>query len=127
MFTVRVAGPGKTAWRVTVRADDPAAARAVLSARGHTVLGVEAGRLPRPRPRRRPPKACSNCAYDLRGLPAGDCFEVVCPECGVTNLPPAWPRTDWNDRARRWSMFALLTKTLIIVVITAVVLLWLLR
>lgn len=127
MFMVRVAGPGKTSWRVAVRADDPAAAGAVLAARGHTVLGVEAGRLERPRPRRRPAKVCSNCAYDLRGLPAGDCFEVVCPECGVTNLTPEHPRTGRNDGARHWRTFALLSKTLVIVVITAVVLLWLLR
>lgn len=126
LYMVRVAGPGNTSWRVAVRAGDPVAAAVVLSARGHIVLGVEPGRLEKPKNRRPVAKACSNCAYDLRSLPVGSCREVVCPECGVTNLPVEFPQIEaLRDRRRDWRLTMMFVKVLVVVIGALLLLAWL--
>ena len=37
------------------------------------------------RPRIHTPGYCSNCRYDLRGLPDDDSGHRICPECGQEN------------------------------------------
>jgi hypothetical protein len=104
LFTVRIAGPGKTAWQVAVRAEDEAAAIAKLAERGHSVIGISIG-YERPKVLRgaRPPQKCANCGYDLRNLPVGEGKEITCPECGVVNGPVELPGLDAiSQKRRRW-------------------------
>jgi predicted nucleic acid-binding Zn ribbon protein len=88
LFTVVVRGPGKSRWGIVVRAPDEAAARASVDARGHTVDAVR----PRGRHAEMPRLVlggCVRCGYSLARLPGGAAGEVMCPECGVINVPGA--------------------------------------
>lgn len=38
---------------------------------------------------------CIACKYDLTGQSPGQLGEVLCPECGVKNLPPAQNNPNW--------------------------------
>lgn len=89
LFTVRVAGPGTSHWGVVVRAAGEDAASASVAARGHRVVGVKRGMAARPARERPLLGQCVRCGYSLARLPEGEAGEVMCPECGVINVPGA--------------------------------------
>lgn len=89
LFTVVVAGPGKLRWGIVVRAADAASARANVEARGHKAIAVRHGAGKGPPATRLTLGACIRCGYTLARLPAGAAGEVMCPECGVINVPKA--------------------------------------
>lgn len=118
LFTVVVAGPGKIRWGVVVRAADEAAAAGNVESRGHAVLSVRAG-LARPPHERFPRSTCIRCGYSLVDLPAGAASEIMCPECGVINVPDATPERVVRQRIRtrrmRWWLWGALAMFLLLV------------
>jgi hypothetical protein len=87
LFTVVVRHNEKIRWGVVVRAADEGAARALVEAQGHTVEVV------RPGMAAGGPGSvlggCERCGYSLVRLPRGAAGEVMCPECGMINVPGA--------------------------------------
>jgi hypothetical protein len=121
LYAVSVQGPGRTRWRVLVRAESEDAAAANVASRGHTVLGVSEGVVRTPPIECRARGACIRCGYTLAHLPAGDAGEIMCPECGVINVPDALTLRVAEHRARRRG----LRLSLWLVIVAAVLLLWL--
>lgn len=124
LFSVRVTA-GHDHWRVLVRAATDVAAAEKVTSRGHQVVLVETARAEDLRlgGPRKAPTICLNCQYSLRGLGHGEAMEVLCPECGVTNLPMELPaKIDVVGKRRRiryirrgaWAFAALMIAALII-------------
>lgn len=97
-------------WGIVLRATDADAARAMAAARGHRVLDVCEGQRRAEIPKPGVPGACIRCGYTLLQIPVGAAGEVMCPECGVVNLPTT-PLEELHDpvirRSRRTSLFML--------------------
>jgi hypothetical protein len=96
LYRVTVAIPGGRSWSVLVRAVDEESAVGAVRARGHSVVGVAAGEMPK-RAEAPPRTSCLNCGYILKNLPVGDAGEVQCPECGVVNTPDACTDSLWSE------------------------------
>jgi ribosomal protein S27E len=96
LYRVTVAIPSGRSWNVLVRAVDAESAIGAIRARGHAVVGVTAGKMPR-RVSASPRISCLNCDYVLTKLPVGDAGEVQCPECGVINTPLGGEDSLWSE------------------------------
>jgi phage FluMu protein Com len=125
VFTVVVAGPGRLRWGVVVRASGEEEARASAERRGHQVLAVRAGATPGAAATR-VLGACIRCGYSLARLPAGAAGEVMCPECGIINVPtaPLEARLGVLQRQRRLLRLVTyaLVGALVMIVVVAVLL-----
>lgn len=89
LFTVVIAGPGQLRWGIIVRAEDEPSALAMVEARGHQVFAVRKGTEKGQAATKLTLGNCIACKYSLADLPAGNAGEVMCPECGLVNLPTA--------------------------------------
>lgn len=99
LYRVTVAmqrGEGSRSWNVLVRAVDEESAAGAVRARGHNVVGVAVGEMPRPSAGT-PRISCVNCGYLLKKLPVGEAGETLCPECGVVNTPLAGSDSVWEE------------------------------
>lgn len=47
---------------------------------------------------------CVHCGYRLESLAQGQYGEVMCPECGVKNLPERKLESNWGDEFGWWRM-----------------------
>jgi hypothetical protein len=115
VFTVRVAGPGRTAYGVVVRAETADQARGRIEARGHRVIGVREGQERSVALDQLPPLACFTCGYELARLPVGPKKQVQCPECGSVNMPISGRVQDAHRRLGRIRVFSRIV-TLVVVV-----------
>lgn len=96
LYKVTVAISNGRSWNVLVRAVDEESAAGAVRARGHHVVGVAVGEMPRPSAGT-PRISCVNCGYLLKKLPVGAAGETLCPECGVVNTPLAGSDSVWEE------------------------------